>query len=773
MRAYNVVIIGGRQECVTIMDLITMDRLRQLQMRLVGVADTDPLAPGVKKAESLGIFTTNDYRDLLGIQRLDMIIDLTGKEEINQAIQRNKPPRVQLINHAVARLFWDFLSLEEERYHVEKDLKKSQNKYKHLFDNAREGLALFNKQGVIIECNFSLARMLGYSKEELEQKKVSDLCIKLSEELLKCNGRKMDKFAFTGIEMDFIRKDGSLLPVELDSTWFSDEKLYQVMLKDITFKKRLEDARKNYSKRLKKEVAKRTGELIASEKEMVKQRRTAEGIIHGSPIPMMVLDNDHKIIYWNKACEELTGCHSQDMIGTDRQWAPFYPKKRPVLSDLVVDDDKEAIKYLYKNMHLKKSPFIEGAYEAEHFFKHLGETGTHIHIHVTPIRDEKGGVQGAIVTFQDISERVKMLQEIKQREDFVQNLIQNSIDGIVAINERGEIEICNPGVGKILGYDPAEIAGKMSYQDILSEQTASPIKKAFYADEFGPHGKIVNMEAKVPNKNKELIPVRFSGTLLYENEKEIGSVLFIQDLRQIQQLQKEKRQAQRMAAIGRTVAGLAHYIKNILTGLQGASYLVKSGTTKVDPVLIEKGLSMMDKNIIQINQIVKDMLIYSADKSPDYQSVDPVCLMKEVIELMSERAKLTGVMINFDHESYVGEVKINKMAMHHCLLNILSNAIDACTLKGILDGQGQVNICVDRPDGWAVRFLISDNGIGMNKKIQNKLFTDFFTTKGYKGTGLGLPVTKKIVHDHGGELTFQSKEGSGTTFFITLPFNKN
>ena len=248
-------------------------------------------------------------------------------------------------------------------------------------------------------------------------------------------------------------------------------------------------------------------------------------------------------------------------------------------------------------MGLQKSSMLEGAYEAEHFFPHLGEGGTHLYFNGAPIRDDAGDIQGAIITYQDFSERVRMTQEIERREVFVQNLIQNSIDGIIATDSAGKIVIFNRGASEILGFTPREIINKMSYSDLLSEGTGATVRETFYGSSYGPPGKIINMETNFFSKSEENIPVRLSGTLLYEEGKEVGSVVFIQDLREIHKLQKEKEQAERMGAIGRTVAGVAHYIKNILNGLQGGAYVINSAMTKKNLELVKKGWDMVERNI--------------------------------------------------------------------------------------------------------------------------------------------------------------------------------
>jgi signal transduction histidine kinase len=177
----------------------------------------------------------------------------------------------------------------------------------------------------------------------------------------------------------------------------------------------------------------------------------------------------------------------------------------------------------------------------------------------------------------------------------------------------------------------------------------------------------------------------------------------------------------------------------------------------------------VEKNIDQITNIVMDMLVYSKERKPQRQEVDPNALVMDVLELMKDRAEVSGVSLVHDLDPELGTLSIERTGIHRCLLNLVSNAIDACTLEGIMEGKGVVTVKTDKPAGWAVRFQIIDNGTGITEETKEKLFTGFFSTKGYKGTGLGLPVTQKIVKEHNGELSFESEEGEGTTFNLFLP----
>jgi PAS domain S-box-containing protein len=899
-------------------------------MDLIGLADINPEAPGIKRAQALNIFTTSDYHDLYDLEDLNLILELTGRQKISKALEEEKPSQVHLIDHTVARIFWDIVQLEEEKRNAEReaekkrlkavgtllkdmmqleeakrnaeseaerrvrverdrttrilnglseavvvlskdhvlehanvtfleefvaedeevvgkkcfevifnqedfceevfgpmvddtldnqktgrkeysfrrngdgvyweanynplkdeqgeytrclismanlthhkslelDLEKTQKKYKHLFQAAHDGIALFGRKGEVLESNLSLTRLLGYQKNELELMKISELAEKTSKKILSDHLDDLQIMGFVPVEMDLVKKNGDSLSVEANITWQPEEEIFQIIARDISIRKRLEESRKLYSEKLEQEVEKRTQELKASQEEALRQKRNAEGIIYGSPIPMFVLDRDHKVTYWNKACENLTGYSSEEMIGTNQHWKPFFPEKRPILADLVIEKDIKTIHKLYAEMNLRKSPVIEGAFEAERYFPLLGKDGTHLYFNAAPIEDDSGNIQGASVTYQDFSERVKMTREIRRREAFVQNLIQNSIDGIIATDFEGKIVIFNQGAVDILGYSTDEVVGKMRYPQILSRETTNDIRNAFYTNAYGRKGKIINMQVETLNKDGQAIPVRISGTLLYQEKKEVGSVVFFQDLREILRLQREKAQAERMAAIGQTVAGLAHYIKNILNGLKGGAYVINSAMKKNDTDLIGNGWRMVEKNIDQITNIVMDMLVYSKERKPQHQEVDPNELVMDVLELMKERAEVSGVSIAHDLDPGLEKVSMERTGIHRCLLNLVSNAIDACTLEGIMESNGLVTVKTDKPEGWAVRFQVTDNGTGMSENTKKELFAGFFSTKGYKGTGLGLPVTQKIVKEHDGDLSYESEEGNGTTFNLLLP----
>ena len=222
---------------------------------------------------------------------------------------------------------------------------------------------------------------------------------------------------------------------------------------------------------------------------------------------------------------------------------------------------------------------------------------------------------------------------------------------------------------------------------------------------------------------------------------------------------------ERMAAIGETVAGLSHCIKNILQGVKTGSYLVNLGMEKGDMEFVSKGWEVVRKKNDFMEELVWDLLTLSKPREPLYELTDLNALCEDMCETGSHREEgAPGVTVDFRPDPNMSEVEVDGKGMRRCLLNLITNAVDACTDGG----KATVETLAPTDDG-KVRVVIRDTGCGMDQETVDKLFTVFFSTKGAKGTGLGLPVTKKIVEEHGGELQVASEKGKGTTFTVLLP----
>jgi signal transduction histidine kinase len=276
-------------------------------------------------------------------------------------------------------------------------------------------------------------------------------------------------------------------------------------------------------------------------------------------------------------------------------------------------------------------------------------------------------------------------------------------------------------------------------------------------------------EALIEDKHQQAIPVRFYGTPLYEKEEMIGTVYFFQDLREIKRLEQELLRTERLATIGQTVAGVAHGVKNILHGFKGGSYLVDLGIQRNDRERLSKGWAMIQRNIGRTSDLVLDLLSYSKERNPECEICRPNDIIRDVCELMETMADQHNVRLATDLDSRIKSVSMDPRTLHQCLTNLISNAVDACLFDENPNKEWSVKVKTDFAPDDHICFTVSDNGTGMDKEVQKKLFTSFFSTKGHRGTGLGLLVTRKLVEEHNGSIEVFSEKHIGTRFTIKLP----
>jgi len=237
-------------------------------------------------------------------------------------------------------------------------------------------------------------------------------------------------------------------------------------------------------------------------------------------------------------------------------------------------------------------------------------------------------------------------------------------------------------------------------------------------------------------------------------------------LSEIKQLEREKLEAERLAAVGHTVAGLAHGIKNLITALEGGMYMLDSGLGKGNIERVQKGMEMLARNIQRISTFVKAFLSFSKGREIQAKMSNPADIAEEVVGLYTVKAHELGINLANEKIGHISAAPIDYESMHECLTNLVGNAIDACQMS---DGTAcQVTVRTFEDNGTIV-YEVADNGCGMDYQVKKKVFTTFFTTKGLGGSGLGLLMTQKIVHEHGGSIDLKSKSGEGTTFRIRLP----
>lgn len=247
----------------------------------------------------------------------------------------------------------------------------------------------------------------------------------------------------------------------------------------------------------------------------------------------------------------------------------------------------------------------------------------------------------------------------------------------------------------------------------------------------------------------------------------------------------ELMQAERLAAVGQTIATLSHHIKNILQGIRGGSYVIEMGLSEQEKqskeatpdqaailkatTTIRKGWDMVDKNQNKISALVMDMLTFSKEREPDLAPSDLNQVGADVAELMEQRAKEHSVHLKWQPAKVMPTLVFDPEGLHRAILNVVTNALDACA--NTEDRQGVVKISTEFYPAEAIaRVIIEDNGSGIPPEDIEKIFILFNSSKkGGRGTGLGLSVSNKILHEHGGRIDVESKVGTGSRFILQFP----
>jgi signal transduction histidine kinase/pSer/pThr/pTyr-binding forkhead associated (FHA) protein len=225
-------------------------------------------------------------------------------------------------------------------------------------------------------------------------------------------------------------------------------------------------------------------------------------------------------------------------------------------------------------------------------------------------------------------------------------------------------------------------------------------------------------------------------------------------------------QAERLAAIGQAIAALSHHIKNILQGLRSGSEILKMGLTDKNDNLLQQGWKIVEKNQGKIYDLVMDMLSYSKEREPAIEDTNVNRVVHDVVELVQGRAKEVGARLETRLNEELPPVPADPEGLHRALLNVVGNALDA------VEERKNPHVAVTtalEADGEWVRITVLDNGVGIPAHKYPDIFKPFISSKGSKGTGLGLAVSRKILREHGGDILVQSQPGKGSKFILRLP----
>lgn len=617
-----------------------------------------------------------------------------------------------------------------ERKRMEREIREATKRFEKIAEMGEDGVIVFDEDSRIEFANQMASEIMGFPKDQILGREFFSLIGKRDEEFLEemvMRGEGLGQKVCT--EMSLHTSPGQVKETEvcIAPTRSEDGRIKTyAYIRDITERKKFEK------------------DLRESEE---KYRNLFERVRHG----LFISSKEGHFLDCNQAMWGLLGYQDKEEF-----------LKIDIVKDLYVNpEDRKTFMELVEKLGFIKDFDVE-------FKKKNGERIT-VLLTATAKRDEKGTIIGYEGLNIDITDRKKMEKELKEANDFLMNLIESSVDGIIVTDMKGDILIFNKGAEDLLGYKSEEVVGKMNIRSIYQLGVAKEVMEKLRSPDFGGVGKLTSLPIFHRRKDGEMIEGDLSASLIY-NEKgnEIASVGIFKDLRERLKMERELReiqqallQSEKLAAMGRLTSQIAHELNNPIYGIMNTLELLK---TEIPPESKRRRILELSLSEIQrLSEMLRNMLSFSKPEEEKRRPVKIDELIEGILLVMEKQMKESNIQVEASFDSDIPEVMASTNQMRQVMLNILKNAKEAMP-KG-----GTLTVRTAR-EGNKVLITTQDTGIGIPEEIRDKIFEAFFTTKQkVKGVGLGLSVCYGIIKDHGGEIKVESEEGKGTTFTISLP----
>ncbi len=740
----NTAIVGGGRGCVTFMQMASEDRLGRFRLRIIGVAEINPEAPGLAFARDAGVsIITDDYHKLLEIPDLQVILELTGSVEVRDELERIRPRHVRLIDHFGASIFWELYTAEEsvitQRTEMRERVEAERQWITQIFDSIPDEILVVDTNMVVQEANASFLRNNGYRDVtevrghlcyELEQRVRGECQVavedcpfftamrhKSTTSIVRKHFDKMGRARFAAlVAAPLLNAEGDVVGV-IEST------------RDISHRILLEEELKATESRLKQ-------------------------FMELAPVAAYVKNLAGKYLEVNPAACDLLGKEKHDVLGrTDLEILPreaaeaFRAADREVLKTRAsVHNDNEILHRGGEPIYLMSTRF--------------------------PVMDADGEVTALCGLLRDSTALKTTELELDRTRDYLKNIANHSPMIIVTIDMAGDILSFNPGAEASLGWKSEDVVGR-SIGDLFPDLDERHMLQRRVVTE----GAVRDHETRLLRKDGTAVPVTMTLSQLKDaDDNMLGTVGIAKDISKQRTLLQQMMQSERMAAVGRLAAGVAHEINNPLAVIgEIAGYLdeLLEDDPKVDDAeTLQELVESMPKIIKQVKRcrsITFRLLTFARKSAAREEYADVNAAIEEIIPFVEKDAQLSKVDIQCTYDGAIPHVRMEELQLQEIFINLISNAIQAVPT----DGSGRIWVETQLKNS-KVRVTVRDNGPGIQPDVADRLFDPFVTTKAPgKGTGLGLSICYAIVKRYDGEITVQTKPGEGATFTVVLPFQRD
>ncbi|MHA2247957.1 MAG: two-component system sensor histidine kinase NtrB [Candidatus Hodarchaeales archaeon] len=352
-------------------------------------------------------------------------------------------------------------------------------------------------------------------------------------------------------------------------------------------------------------------------------------------------------------------------------------------------------------------------------------------------------------------------QTVKESEKKYRDLVETSPDWIWEIDNEGKFIYVSPKIKDILGFDTEEVFNKVPL-DIMSETEADRLLSVFQESlsNITPYFQI---ESQIRHKKGQLVWIETRGVPVYDDQGNFQGYRGItKDITENKEMEDELFRKEKLSILGTMSGGIAHEIRNPLGAIKNSAYFLKLKLKNNEDQKVHKHIKIIDNEINRANQIITDLLNFTKVKPPNMENTNLSDLIGKIIESMSIVDEVIKINLNLSTVSPV--VFVDQHQISQVLHNLIMNAIEA-TPKG-----GEIDIVSEVQEN-EIHISVKDTGIGIPEENREKIFQPLFTTKGNKGIGLGLALSKQLIMLNGGSITFESIPNDSTTFTIAIPIN--
>lgn len=396
------------------------------------------------------------------------------------------------------------------------------------------------------------------------------------------------------------------------------------------------------------------------------------------------------------------------------------------------------------------------------------------HVRCVPLRDDHNKPIAMVGVARDLTEekeKQRIAQEVARLQHFNRNVIASLNDGILIMNLEGRVTFANQHLEKLLEFREGEVVGR-HYSEVLVEEGPAlfPSLLQGWTETAGKAGRSKSFETSLVNRKGGKRLCWVSASPFIEGTSLTGVIATLTDISEIKRLKEELFQSEKLSLIGTLASEVAHEINNPLGGLVISVQMLLRDLEHDDldwEVALEE-LREMENDARRCKRITQKLLDFSRRVPEERILCDPVQVIEESLFLVQRQTEVKNIDLIKDYQAEISPVRGNINSLQQVIINLVKNARDAMPEGGTITVSAVMQ-SLDDGNGW-ILISVGDTGPGLTGAAAENAFAPFFTTKpGGKGTGLGLAVSKRIVEDHGGRISWENKEEGGALFHVLLP----